>query len=164
MQQDDLARQYAILSQIVYRYLLKLCQNPDIAEELTQETFYRAIKHINKFRGECELATWLCQIAKYAWYKYCKKAKSQTYTAFNELDYQIPDPAPGVEEQCLEKMTIDQFYASVAQLNHELQQIIYLRLMGFSFQEIGDKCGITEHNARIRYFRGMKKLRKNGLI
>lgn len=61
MQQDDLARQYAILSQIVYRYLLKLCQNPDIAEELTQETFYRAIKHINKFRGECELATWLCQ-------------------------------------------------------------------------------------------------------
>ena len=48
----------------VYRYLLVLCGDRDLAEELTQETFFQAIQHIDSFRGDCKLYVWLCQIGK----------------------------------------------------------------------------------------------------
>lgn len=54
---------------VVYRYLLSLCGDEDLAEELTSETFYRAYLHIGQFRGTCKVETWLCQIAKHALYK-----------------------------------------------------------------------------------------------
>lgn len=49
---------------MVYRYLLSLCGDASLAEELTGETFYRAYIHIGRFRGDCKMETWLCQIAK----------------------------------------------------------------------------------------------------
>lgn len=49
---------------MVYRYLAVLSGDPSLAEELTQETFYRAIQHSASFRGECKLSVWLCQIGK----------------------------------------------------------------------------------------------------
>ena len=52
----------------VFKYLMSLCGNADLAEELTQETFYRAIRSSGKFDGSCKVSTWLCQIAKHIWY------------------------------------------------------------------------------------------------
>ena len=57
----------------IYKYLLYLSHNQDLAEELTQETFYRAIININKFRGDCELDSWLRIIARNLYYKNQKK-------------------------------------------------------------------------------------------
>lgn len=51
-------------SMLVYKYLNSLCKDEKIAEELTQETFYKAIKGINKFNNNCKMSTWLCKIAK----------------------------------------------------------------------------------------------------
>ncbi len=59
----------------IYKYLLYLSHSQDLAEELTQETFYKAIININKFRGDCKLETWLCIIARNLYYKYQKKNK-----------------------------------------------------------------------------------------
>ena len=59
---------------IVYRFLLSLCGNEDLAEELTSETFYQAYLHIDRFKGDCKPETWLCQIAKNALYKEIKRA------------------------------------------------------------------------------------------
>ena len=53
---------------VVYKYLYGLSHNSDLAEELTQETFCRAIKTLHKFRGDCKINVWLCQIAKNVWY------------------------------------------------------------------------------------------------
>ena len=53
----------------VFKYLMSLCGNADLAEELTQETFYRAIRSSGKFDGNCKVSTWLCQIAKHIWYQ-----------------------------------------------------------------------------------------------
>ena len=61
---------------IVYRYLLSLSHNTHIAEELTQETFFKALKKVDDFRGECELRVWLCQISKNTYYDYLKKNKN----------------------------------------------------------------------------------------
>ncbi len=59
----------------VNRYLFCLTHNNDISEELTQETFCRAVKKIDTYKGECKISTWLCQIAKNLWYDYCRKNK-----------------------------------------------------------------------------------------
>lgn len=57
----------------VYRYLLKLCQNETLAEELTSDTFFKAMKAIDSFKGESQLSTWLCQIGKNTYLAYLKK-------------------------------------------------------------------------------------------
>ena len=71
---DDIYRNY--FSQ-VYFYVLDLCGSPDTAEEITQESFFRVLKKIDTFRGECSLKTWICQIAKNTYFNYCKKKKPE---------------------------------------------------------------------------------------
>ena len=58
---------------VIYRFLLTLCRDKDLAEELTSETLYQAYLHIGQFRGECKIETWLCQIAKNALNKELKR-------------------------------------------------------------------------------------------
>ena len=62
-------------SNTVYKYLFCLTGNEDLSEELTQETFAIAVKEIKKFKGNCKVSVWLCQIAKHLWYKELKKKK-----------------------------------------------------------------------------------------
>ena len=61
----------------VFKYLMSLCGNADLAEELTQETFYRAIRSSGKFDGNCKVSTWLCQIAKHIWYQELDRRRSR---------------------------------------------------------------------------------------
>lgn len=61
----------------VYKYLFCLTHNVDLAEELTQETFYQAMKGMDKFRGECKISVWLCQIGKRLWYKELEKKRRE---------------------------------------------------------------------------------------
>ena len=60
----DMDQVYREHSRLVYRYLLSRCQDPSLAEELTQETFYRAVKNSERFDGSCPVSTWLVGIAK----------------------------------------------------------------------------------------------------
>ena len=64
---DEFGEIYRTLFPQVYRYLLALCRDPELAEELTQETFYQAVRSIDRFNGSCKVSVWLCQIAKHAW-------------------------------------------------------------------------------------------------
>lgn len=64
----------------VNKYLFCLTHDSDISEELTQETFCKAVKKISTYKGDCKMSVWLCQIAKHLWYDYCKKNKHH----FNE--------------------------------------------------------------------------------
>ena len=72
---DDLEQIFRTYSPVVHRFLLSLCGDVDLAQELTAETFYQAYLHIGKFRGDCKPETWLCQIAKHALYKEQKRRK-----------------------------------------------------------------------------------------
>ena len=67
---DSAYREYA---QAVYRFLMSLCHDEETAEELTQETFYQAVRCANKYDGTCKVSTWLCQIAKHLWYRELEK-------------------------------------------------------------------------------------------
>ena len=82
---------------VVYRYLTGLCGNQALAEELTQETFCRAIEHSASFQGKCRLSVWLCQIGKNCWLSYLRKAKRQTG---DEALEQMPS-SQNVEEDLL---------------------------------------------------------------
>lgn len=72
---QDMNAIYKKYSEIVYKYVFCLTGDEDTTEEIVQETFLVAVKDINKFRGECKISTWLCQISKYIWYKRLKKEK-----------------------------------------------------------------------------------------
>ena len=81
----------------VYRYLLRLSGSEQLAEELAAETFFRALRAADGFRGGCEVRVWLCQIAKNAYYTHQKKSR-RARPADEALLGQVADPAPPPEE------------------------------------------------------------------
>ncbi|MCK2005116.1 sigma-70 family RNA polymerase sigma factor [[Brevibacterium] frigoritolerans] len=68
---------YSNYAEEVFKYLMCLCHNSDLSEELTQETFYQAVKSIDRYNGECKMSVWLCQIAKHSYYKHLERNKKQ---------------------------------------------------------------------------------------
>ena len=75
MDKQDMEKLYEENVKAVYKYLFCLTHSADLAEELTQETFYQAAKGLDRFRGECKISVWLCQIGKRLWYKELKRQK-----------------------------------------------------------------------------------------
>ena len=74
---EDMNQVYRQHAQTVYKFLLAQCRNPDLAEELTQETFYQAVRSIDRFKGDCKVSVWLCQIAKHLWYQHLRRRKPE---------------------------------------------------------------------------------------
>lgn len=74
---QDIEKIYEEYFETVNKYLFCLTHNQDISEELTQETFYKAVKKIDTFKGECKMSVWLCQIAKNLWYDQCRKIEKR---------------------------------------------------------------------------------------
>lgn len=149
---------YVKYFEIVKKYLFCLTRNNDIAEELTQETFYKAVKNINSFKGECKISTWLCQIAKNLWYDECRKNKRTINTREDCLiDIQETNT---LEEEVIandEKMLL---YKKMQLLDDKTREVMYLRLSGeLSFKEIGIILNKTENWARVTFYRGKEKLK-----
>ena len=93
---DTVYRQHA---QTVYKFLLSQCRDPQTAEELTQETFYQAVRSIDRFDGSCKVSVWLCQIAKHLWYQHLRKANRET-----ELPEEAELPlVPSAEEEAVSR-------------------------------------------------------------
>ena len=92
---QDIEKIYEEYFETVNKYLFCLTHNNDISEELTQETFYKAVKKINTYKGECKMSVWLCQIAKNLWYDQCRKNKKNIDL---EMDEDLTLPYYGNEE------------------------------------------------------------------
>ena len=141
----------------VNKYLFCLTHNNDISEELTQETFYKAVKKINTYNGECKMSVWLCQIAKNLWYDQCRKNK-KIMDKENILNMQDIDTT---EEQVIsndQKMLI---YKKMQELDVKTREVVYLRITGeLSFKEIGIILNKTENWARVTFYRGKQKLKE----
>ena len=141
----------------VYKYLFCLTHNSDISEELTQETFYRAIKKIDKYNGKCKISVWLCQIAKHLWYNQCRKNKRIVNT---DETFDIEDPQ-NLEEQFIAGEEKVSLYKKMQNLDEKTREVMYLRITGeLSFKEIGEILGKTENWARVTFYRGKSKLKE----
>ena len=146
---------YRAHSQTVYRYLLSLTRNAELSEELTQETFYQAIKSAERYDGSCKVSTWLCAIAKNVLMSYRRK------NAPTQPLEEIPGTAESPEEAALAGAGRIGIIKKLHALDGELREVMYLRLFGgLSFREIGDILSRTENWARVTYYRGKEKLKK----
>lgn len=143
-------------AQMVFRYLMSLCKEEQLAEELTQETFYRAIKSSNRYDGTCKISTWLCQIAKHLWYQELdKRAKKGTF----ELNDEIPSTNTNVEEAICLKENKMELMKDIYKLDQTSKEVVLLRITGaFSFKEIGEILNKSENWARVKYYRAKQKI------
>jgi len=143
----------------VYKYLFCLTHSADLAEELTQETFYQAMKGIDGFRGECKVSVWLCQIGKRLWYKELERRKRQE-EPLSEVEEGLP--AFGhIENDYLLKVEKVEVFRMLHRLDEAVREVMYLRLAGeLSFAEIGSIMGKTENWARVTFYRGKQRLMK----
>lgn len=154
---QDMKKIYEEYCEVVNKYLFCLTKNYDIAEELTQETFYRAVKKISTYKGECKISVWLCQIAKNLWYDQCRKNKK-----IMNIDYDLINAEDGnrVEEQVISNDEKLKLYKKMQTLDEKTREVIYLRITGeLSFKEIGDILNKSENWARVTFYRGKSKLK-----
>ena len=153
---EEIYKEYA---KRIYTYLLSLAKDEYIAEELLQETFYSAIKNINKFRNESSIKTWLFTIAKNKWIDYCKKNKKLLETPIYEKEQDILC-STSFEEDFLNKNELLDVCKQIHKLAEKSKEVVYLRLFtNFSFKEIANIIGKTEENTRIIFFRAKNKLK-----
>lgn len=153
---DDIYEQYA---KSVYRYLFSLTSNADIAEELTQETFYQAIKNMDNYRGESSPQVWLCAIGKRLWFKELERRKRIATVDEEKLLYiAAPNDLEKDYENRENRLTL---YRAIQKLDTDTREVIHLRLAGgFSFRDIGEILGRSEVWARVRFYRGKEELAK----
>ena len=146
---EDFEQIYAEYFSEVYKFLLRLCHNPTLAEELTQEVFFKALKSIDSFNGDCALSTWLCIIAKNTFYSYAKKKRKQVDFP---LDSIVSDDS--IEEKFLDKETAFAIHKAVHKLKDPYKEVFWLRTFGeLSFAQIGALFDKTENWARVTYYR-----------
>ncbi len=143
----------------VYKYVFSLCRNETIAEEITQEAFYRAMEHIDKFEGKCKLYVWLCQIAKNTFLTYAKKQKHYVSETEIDLSQQIE---PGFESEILDKETLWKLHKLLHDLSEPYKEVFSLRVFGeLPFSQIGELFGKSDSWARLIFYRAKKELRRD---
>lgn len=151
---DEIYRENAAM---IYKYLCGLTGDGSLAEELTQETFFQAVKGIDKFRGDCKISVWLCGIAKKLWYKELEK---RSRNKSDPLDDAIPS-IENVENKSLDHLEKIEVFRLMHKLDDAAREVMYLRLAGeLQFSEIAAILGKSENWARVTYYRGKQKIMK----
>lgn len=156
---QNIEKIYEEYFETVYKYLFCLTHDTDLSEELTQETFYRAVLKINTFKGKCKISVWLCQIAKNLWYDELKKNKKVSKASEEELGFITSKE--NIEETVISNDEKMKLYKRMQKLDDLTREVIYLRITGeLSFKEIGDVLNKTESWARVTFYRGKNKMRE----
>lgn len=150
---DELYRAHA---NMIYRYLLALSGDVHTAEELTQETFYQAVRCIERYDGSCKETTWLCAIAMNLYQAWQRKHWRETEV----LEDSLPsDKTP--ESDVLHRLEYLELLQQIHTLEEPGREVLYLRLFGqLSFREIGEVLHKSENWARVTFYRGKEKLKK----
>ncbi len=151
---------YATYYERVYAFLYRLCADRSLAEDLTQETFLQAYTAIHRFRGECEVSTWLISIGKYVYLRYLKKNKLHLHAANLDLvanTYGIETDDP---ETYMDKVYITKAVRKMMrEIPKKYRDVVLLRIYAeLSFSEIAAALKISENSAKVIFFRAKKKM------
>lgn len=151
----DFEKIYTENTDFIYKYLLKLCGNSSVAEELTQETFFRAYMNFKNLRNKSKAPVWLCQIAKntyFAWYNERKKQSSFEKNNDVKDDFSI--------ESFFEKKELtEKAFECLHSLEEPYKEVFMLSVFGqLSLKEISRLFGKSESWARVTFYRAKQKL------
>ncbi len=156
MTQEQYARIYETCYMRVFSYVMTLSGNRSLAEELTQETFYRAFSRHREFRGESDEVTWLCAIAKNL-YADEKRRSSRN----GEIPDDLPDTSGSVAKTVEDHDSSFRIHMALHELEEPHREVFELRVFGeLSFREIGMIFGKTENWARVTYHRARIRLQE----
>lgn len=153
----DFQEVYDLYFRDVYRYALSLCRNELLAEEITQETFYKALNKLDSFDGKSKISVWLCQIAKNTYISLCRKNK---HLDANADTSRLPADAE-IEERVIDKETAFSIHRILHDLEEPYKEVFSLRTFGeLSFKQIAQLFGKTETWARVTYHRARLKIKE----
>ena len=138
---------------IVYGYLLSLCGNPALAEDLTSEAFLKAIAKIGSYDGSVKPSTWLCSIGKNLYLNERKRFRRHV-----PLDSVTIAEEHNMEENLIDKDLAQRIAVLSKRLEEPKNQVFGMRLNGLSFREIGEALGKTENWARVTFFRAKNEI------
>jgi RNA polymerase sigma-70 factor (ECF subfamily) len=154
---QDFEEIYNLYFKDVYRYVFSVCKNANIAEEVTQETFFKALKSINSFNGSCKISVWLCQIARNTYYTlYQKEKKLVSLPDENTMAFD------DVESNFFDKETANLLHVLLHNLNEPYKEVFTLRVFGdLSFSKIGELFGKSDSWARVVFYRAKTQLKED---
>lgn len=136
-------------------YLRAICRDEALAEELTEQVFFRALKALPTFRGDCDIRTWLCAMARNAFVSHQRKEKPSQ--SIEEL--QIPDSRKTVEEWIVDQEQAMAIHRILHDLPEPYKEVFSLRIFGqLSFGDIGSLFGRTANWACVTYHRARQKI------
>lgn len=153
---DDLNEIYKNHVKTLYKYVLRLSHDENIAEEIVQQTFYKAVKYADRFKGECSVLTWLCGIAKNEFLNSRKRSRNN--------DLNIDDFSELTDGSYIERVVENKEAAAAAirllrSLPEPYGEVFGLRVEdGLSFREIGTVLGMSENRARVTFYRARQKI------
>lgn len=142
----------------VFRFLRGLSADEHLAEELTQETFYRALRSIDSYRGEADVRIWLCSIAKNLYYTQYKKQK-RLATEEDIEEYRAEDK--NFLDIIADRETALQIHRILHELQEPYKEVFSLRIFGeLPFKDIGALFGKSQHWACVTYHRAKERIRE----
>lgn len=153
---ETIYKRYAVT---VKKYVMSLGASDDLSDDITAETFYKALKNINSYDEKKKMLTWLCTIAKHTYFDYVRKKDNQNLSSTDYensfmLSYSIEENAESKEARKL-------IHKSILSLDSPYRDVVYMRLYAdLSFDEIGDIFDRNANWARVTFYRGKAKLKE----
>lgn len=153
---EDFDEIYRTCARPLYLYVLRLSQSETIAEEIVQETFYKAVKNARKFKGECKVLTWLCRIAKNEYFGFLRKKEN---AHLNLDDFQTLSDTREIEKVVEDHEAASAVLSILRTLSDPYRSVFEWRVIGaLSFREIGDLFGKSENWSRVTFYRAKQKI------
>ena len=154
---DELYRTYF---SDVYQYIQKLSGSEHMAEEITEETFYKALRKIESFRGDCDIRVWLCQIAKNSYYSHLRK-HSRQISLEDAVLQDTADPEAVVDEAITSHDEAGRIRVLLHTLSEPYKEVCMWRVFAeLSFKEIGQLYGKSDNWACVTYHRARNMLKE----
>lgn len=142
----------------VYLYIRRLSGDTHIAEEITSETFFKAMRSIDGFRGDCDIRIWLCQIARNCFYSY--RGKTGRADSIEALGRDIPSQGMSLEERALRHDEAMGIRKVLHGMPEPYKEVFMWRVFGeLSFRQIGHIFLKSENWACVTYHRARNMIR-----
>lgn len=143
----------------VFLFILKLSGDENVAEEITGETFFKAMRALKSFRGDCDIRVWLCQIAKNSYYSYLKKARHTA--SIDDVDLlNAPSETEGIDDSIIQRDEAERIRNILHDISEPYKEVFMWRVFAeLSFKQIGHLFAKSENWACVTYHRAKNMIK-----